>query len=145
MARKYFGTDGIRGLTNVQPMTAEMAMKVGMAAGADPPRDRMFRIKRQGRGRCWAAEQARLASFGAGQQPARKRLLQSPTIFFYVQACLFSSEAYANLIATELYKQTVSFQTEITLPFGNVGATPRGIQMVTRRPGLASSRVSRPP
>ncbi len=34
MARKYFGTDGIRGLTNTAPMTAEMAMKVGMAAGA---------------------------------------------------------------------------------------------------------------
>ena len=34
MARKYFGTDGIRGLTNIAPMTAEMAMKVGMAAGA---------------------------------------------------------------------------------------------------------------
>ncbi|WP_404335495.1 phosphoglucosamine mutase [Sphingomonas sp. MMS12-HWE2-04] len=34
MARKYFGTDGIRGLTNVAPMTAAMAMKVGMAAGA---------------------------------------------------------------------------------------------------------------
>ncbi len=34
MARKYFGTDGIRGLTNAHPMTATMAMKVGMAAGA---------------------------------------------------------------------------------------------------------------
>lgn len=34
MARKYFGTDGIRGLTNKTPMTAAMAMKVGMAAGA---------------------------------------------------------------------------------------------------------------
>lgn len=34
MARKYFGTDGIRGATNVYPMTAAMAMKVGMAAGA---------------------------------------------------------------------------------------------------------------
>jgi phosphoglucosamine mutase len=34
MARKYFGTDGIRGLTNKAPMTAAMAMKVGMAAGA---------------------------------------------------------------------------------------------------------------
>ncbi|RKE47568.1 MULTISPECIES: phosphoglucosamine mutase [unclassified Sphingomonas] len=34
MARKYFGTDGIRGATNISPMTAEMAMKVGMAAGA---------------------------------------------------------------------------------------------------------------
>ncbi|MCH8684929.1 phosphoglucosamine mutase [Pedomonas mirosovicensis] len=33
MTRKYFGTDGIRGLTNTAPMTAEMAMKVGMAAG----------------------------------------------------------------------------------------------------------------
>jgi phosphoglucosamine mutase len=34
MARKYFGTDGIRGATNQGAMTAEMAMKVGMAAGA---------------------------------------------------------------------------------------------------------------
>jgi len=34
MARKYFGTDGIRGLTNASAMTAAMAMKVGMAAGA---------------------------------------------------------------------------------------------------------------
>jgi phosphoglucosamine mutase len=34
MARKYFGTDGIRGATNRSPMTAQMAMKVGMAAGA---------------------------------------------------------------------------------------------------------------
>ncbi|HKR15795.1 phosphoglucosamine mutase [Rhizorhapis sp.] len=34
MARKFFGTDGIRGRTNAWPMTAELAMKVGMAAGA---------------------------------------------------------------------------------------------------------------
>jgi phosphoglucosamine mutase len=33
MTRKYFGTDGIRGLTNSAPMTAAMAMKVGQAAG----------------------------------------------------------------------------------------------------------------
>ena len=33
MARKFFGTDGIRGLTNVAPMTPEIAMKVGQAAG----------------------------------------------------------------------------------------------------------------
>ncbi|MEI6485926.1 MAG: phosphoglucosamine mutase [Sphingomonadales bacterium] len=32
-ARRYFGTDGIRGLTNVAPMTAAIAMKVGQAAG----------------------------------------------------------------------------------------------------------------
>jgi len=34
MGRKYFGTDGIRGLTNRAPMTPEMAMRVGQAAGA---------------------------------------------------------------------------------------------------------------
>ena len=33
MARRFFGTDGIRGLTNQSPMTAEVAMRVGMAAG----------------------------------------------------------------------------------------------------------------
>ncbi len=33
MARRYFGTDGIRGLANRHPMTSELAMKVGMAAG----------------------------------------------------------------------------------------------------------------
>jgi phosphoglucosamine mutase len=33
MARKLFGTDGIRGTANIDPMTAEVALKVGMAAG----------------------------------------------------------------------------------------------------------------
>ena len=33
MTRRYFGTDGIRGLANRHPMTAEIALKVGMAAG----------------------------------------------------------------------------------------------------------------
>lgn len=33
MTRKYFGTDGIRGQANKHPMTAEVALKVGMAAG----------------------------------------------------------------------------------------------------------------
>lgn len=34
MARKLFGTDGIRGTTNSEPMTAETALRVGQAAGA---------------------------------------------------------------------------------------------------------------
>src|SRR3954452_8370075 len=33
MSRRYFGTDGIRGLANRTPMTSEVALKVGMAAG----------------------------------------------------------------------------------------------------------------
>jgi phosphoglucosamine mutase len=33
MARKYFGTDGIRGLANGPKLTPELALKVGMAAG----------------------------------------------------------------------------------------------------------------
>ena len=34
MTKKYFGTDGIRGTANKFPMTAEIALKVGMAVGA---------------------------------------------------------------------------------------------------------------
>ncbi len=33
MARKFFGTDGVRGKANIYPMTAEMALKIGAAAG----------------------------------------------------------------------------------------------------------------
>jgi len=33
MARTYFGTDGIRGRANTSPMTAEVAMRLGLAAG----------------------------------------------------------------------------------------------------------------
>jgi phosphoglucosamine mutase len=33
MSRKFFGTDGIRGPANSWPMTAEVAVRVGMAAG----------------------------------------------------------------------------------------------------------------
>ena len=33
MTRKLFGTDGVRGEANSWPMTAEMALKLGAAAG----------------------------------------------------------------------------------------------------------------
>ncbi|MEO1408130.1 MAG: phosphoglucosamine mutase, partial [Pseudomonadota bacterium] len=33
MTRNYFGTDGIRGRANKSPMTPEIAMRLGMAAG----------------------------------------------------------------------------------------------------------------
>ena len=33
MSRRYFGTDGIRGQANRHPVTSEVALKVGMAAG----------------------------------------------------------------------------------------------------------------
>ena len=33
--RKYFGTDGIRGRANTYPMTAEVALRVGLAAGKE--------------------------------------------------------------------------------------------------------------
>src|SRR3954466_10171041 len=33
MARRYFGTDGIRGLANGEKLTPDLALRVGMAAG----------------------------------------------------------------------------------------------------------------
>jgi phosphoglucosamine mutase len=39
MSRKFFGTDGIRGQANSFPMTAEMALKLGAAAGSYFGRD----------------------------------------------------------------------------------------------------------
>ena len=33
MSRKYFGTDGVRGKANSGAMTADLVLKIGMAAG----------------------------------------------------------------------------------------------------------------
>ena len=33
MVKKYFGTDGVRGIANTYPMTSDIALKIGMAAG----------------------------------------------------------------------------------------------------------------
>ena len=56
MARKFFGTDGVRGKANTHPMTAEMAMKLGAAAG------RYFR-KGQGRHRVVIGKDTRLSGY----------------------------------------------------------------------------------
>ena len=37
MERRLFGTDGIRGLANTHPMTAEVALALGKAAGRRVP------------------------------------------------------------------------------------------------------------
>ncbi len=39
MTRKLFGTDGVRGMANTHPMTADMALKLGAAAGRHFRRD----------------------------------------------------------------------------------------------------------
>ena len=33
MVKKYFGTDGVRGIANTYPITSDIALKIGMAAG----------------------------------------------------------------------------------------------------------------
>ena len=40
MKRKLFGTDGVRGTANIAPMTAEMALRIGAAAGRYFRRDK---------------------------------------------------------------------------------------------------------
>ncbi len=40
-AKKYFGTDGIRGLANQFPMTAEVALRIGIATGLFIAKDKM--------------------------------------------------------------------------------------------------------
>lgn len=66
MARRLFGTDGVRGLANIEPMTALTALKIGMAAG------RMFQrgeyrhtvvIGKDTRLSCYMLEQALTAGF----------------------------------------------------------------------------------
>lgn len=54
--RRLFGTDGVRGTANVEPMTAEMAMKIGRAAAY------VFK-KREGRHRIVIGKDTRLSGY----------------------------------------------------------------------------------
>jgi phosphoglucosamine mutase len=66
MARKLFGTDGIRGTANKEPMTAETALKVAMAAGQHFRRgDHRHRvvIGKDTRLSCYTMEPALVAGF----------------------------------------------------------------------------------
>ena len=55
--RKYFGTDGIRGRVNAFPMTAEVAYRVGMAAG------KMFMSRDEGRHLAVIGKDTRLSGY----------------------------------------------------------------------------------
>src|SRR6202000_1819325 len=55
-SRKLFGTDGVRGLANKFPMTPEIAMKVGMAAGG------IF-TRGEHRHRVWSGKDTRLSGY----------------------------------------------------------------------------------
>lgn len=68
MTKKYFGTDGIRGRANTHPMTADVALRVAMAAGSvlraaeGEPHNRVV-IGKDTRLSCYMIEQAMAAGF----------------------------------------------------------------------------------
>ena len=65
--RRYFGTDGIRGQANTHPMTAEVALRVGLAAGKlfrrDPDRRHLVVIGKDTRLSGYMIEPALVAGF----------------------------------------------------------------------------------
>jgi phosphoglucosamine mutase len=67
--RGYFGTDGIRGQANKHPMTAEVALRVGMAAGKlfrrDPERRHLVVIGKDTRLSGYMIEPALVAGFAS--------------------------------------------------------------------------------
>ena len=67
--RKYFGTDGIRGQANTYPMTAEVALRVGLAAGKlhlrDPERRHLVVIGKDTRLSGYMVEPALVAGFAS--------------------------------------------------------------------------------
>ena len=67
--RSYFGTDGIRGQANKHPMTAEVALRVGLAAGKlflrDPDRRHLVVIGKDTRLSGYMIEPALVAGFAS--------------------------------------------------------------------------------
>lgn len=58
--RKLFGTDGIRGVANLEPMTSEMAMQLGRAAA------HLF-MRRAGRHQIVIGKDTRISGYKIGR------------------------------------------------------------------------------
>ena len=78
MVRKYFGTDGIRGKANEGAMTAETALRVGMAAG------RVFR-RGDHRHRVVIGKDTRLSGYMLSKVLQKSNDIQKP--FVYAPFC----------------------------------------------------------
>ena len=90
MTRKLFGTDGIRGTANLDPITADMALKVALAAGAQFTRgDHRHRvvIGKDTRLSCYMLEYALTSGFlAAGMDVLLTGPLPTPAIAMLTRA-----------------------------------------------------------
>src|SRR5499427_3081762 len=90
MTRQLFGTDGIRGTANVEPITADMALKVALAAGAQFTRgDHRHRvvIGKDTRLSCYMLEYAMTSGFlAAGMDVLLTGPLPTPAIAMLTRA-----------------------------------------------------------
>src|SRR5215813_11988344 len=90
MTRKLFGTDGIRGTANLEPITADMALKVALAAGAQFTRgDHRHRvvIGKDTRLSCYMLEYAMTSGFlAAGMDVLLTGPLPTPAIAMLTRA-----------------------------------------------------------
>lgn len=91
MTRKYFGTDGVRGRANRHPMTAEVALKLGAAAGQFFRRDgrngHRVVIGKDTRRSCYMLENALTAGLNStGMNVLRLGPLPTPGVGFLTRA-----------------------------------------------------------
>src|SRR5215472_3177155 len=90
MTRKLFGTDGIRGTANLEPITADMALRVALAAGAQFTRgDHRHRvlIGKDTRLSCYMLEYALTSGFlAAGMDVLLTGPLPTPAIAMLTRA-----------------------------------------------------------
>jgi phosphoglucosamine mutase len=83
MARQYFGTDGIRGRVNQNPMTAETALRLAISASRafGPPAGREVVIGRDTRRSGEMIEAALIAGFASmGFTPVRLGIVPTPAV-----------------------------------------------------------------
>lgn len=89
--RKYFGTDGVRGRANVEPMTADFAIKLGRAAAGlfrnNSDTHRKIVVGKDTRLSCYMFENALVAGIcSAGIDAVMVGVLPTPAVAFLTKS-----------------------------------------------------------
>lgn len=149
--RKYFGTDGVRGRANVEPMTADFAIKLGRAAAGlfrnNSDTHRKIVVGKDTRLSCYMFENALVAGIcSAGIDAVMVGVLPTPAVAFLTKSLradagvvisashnpyydngikFFNANGYKLADVTELEIERMIDENEPALSFERIGKASR--------------------
>lgn len=146
--RKYFGTDGVRGRANVEPMTADFAIKLGRAAAGlfrnNSDTHRKIVIGKDTRLSCYMFENALVAGIcSAGIDAVMIGVLPTPAVAFLTKSLRADAGVVISASHNPYYDNGIKFFNANGYKLADVTELEIERMIDENEPGLSFERVGK--